>query len=100
MINQEFTIDTSPFRIHNYFLSNLLLFTDTLRWAGISISLNQTFDLAQALELVDIGQRAQVYHATRCILISRKEDLALFDKLFDLFWQAPRPEELSHPDKH
>jgi hypothetical protein len=91
--NREFTIDSSPFRIHNYFLANLLLFTETLRQAGVSISLNQTLDLTQALELVDISQRAQVYYATRCILISRKEDLALFDKIFDLFWQAPRPEE-------
>ncbi len=74
------------------FLSNLLLFTDTLRRAGVSISLNQTIDLAQALELVDLGQRAQVYHAARCILISRKEDLALFDKLFNLFWRTPEPE--------
>jgi uncharacterized protein with von Willebrand factor type A (vWA) domain len=100
MQDQEFAIHHSEpkapdgqFTIPNSFLSNLLLFTDTLRQAGISISLNQTFDLTQALELVDLGQRAQVYHAARCILINRKEDLALFDKIFDLFWRSPRSEE-------
>jgi uncharacterized protein with von Willebrand factor type A (vWA) domain len=96
---QKFTIDNSepkalygPFTIHPYFLSNLLFFTETLRRAGIAISFNQTLDLTQALELVDFGQRAQVYHATRSMLINRKEDLALFDKIFDRFWQPPQAE--------
>lgn len=71
------------------FLSNLLLFIEALRRAGVSISLDQTIDLTNALELVDIGQRAQVYHATRCLLINRQEDLVLFDHIFNLFWRLP-----------
>jgi uncharacterized protein with von Willebrand factor type A (vWA) domain len=97
--NQEFTIPDSPFIIQNHFLSNLLLFTNALRQAGISIALDQVLDLAHALELVDVGQRAQVYHAARCILINRKEDMGLFDKLFDLFWRAPVPTEESGQQK-
>jgi hypothetical protein len=76
--------------IHNsQFLSNLLLFTGTLRRAGISISLTQTIELTQALELINLGQRDQVFHASRSILINRHEDLRLFETIFNLFWRAP-----------
>ncbi len=71
------------------FLANLLLFIHTLRQAGLPVSVNQSIDLGRALELIDIGQRSQVYWTTRSLLVSRKEDLALFDRLFDLFWRAP-----------
>jgi uncharacterized protein with von Willebrand factor type A (vWA) domain len=73
------------------FLSNLLLFGQTLRRAGITVSLVQMIEATQALELVDIGSRAQVYHALRCLLVNRREDLLLFEQLFNLFWQAPQP---------
>lgn len=73
------------------FLANLLLFVDTLRQAGLPVSLHQTLELTQALVLIDLSQREQVYHAMRSVLISRREDLALFDKLFNFFWRSPQP---------
>src|SRR5262245_52122385 len=77
--------DPSPF------LSNLLLFGHALRHVGITVSLTQTVEAARALELVDIGSRGQVYHALRSLLINRREDLLLFDQVFNQFWQAPEP---------
>ena len=71
------------------FLSNLILFTDTLRRAGIPVSFNQVMELPQALALIDLGNRAQVYHAMRSILINRKDDLLLFEQIFNLFWRSP-----------
>ena len=72
------------------FLANLLYFVEALRRAGVSISLEQTIKVTQALELVEIGSRQQVYYATRGLLINRKEDLRLFDRLFNLFWSSPQ----------
>ncbi|MDX1522621.1 MAG: VWA domain-containing protein, partial [Anaerolineae bacterium] len=43
----------------------------------------------QALELVDMGQRAQVFHAARSILVNRKEELRLFEIIFNIFWRTP-----------
>ncbi len=51
------------------------------------MSHSQTLDLARALELVDIGDREQVFHAARGFLVSRREELALFALLFDRFWR-------------
>jgi hypothetical protein len=74
---------TSPF------LSNLLYFTEALRRAGLAVSLTQTVDLSQALTLVDMGSREQVYYAMRGLVVQRKEDLLLFDQIFNLFWRVP-----------
>ena len=57
-----------------------------LRQAGIPISLEQTMDFTRALEMVDMGDRSQVYHAARCLLLNRYENLRLFDTLFNSFW--------------
>jgi uncharacterized protein with von Willebrand factor type A (vWA) domain len=70
-------------------LSNLLYFTGALRRAGIPVALDQVIDLSQALTLIEIGDRGQVYYTLRGLLIHRKEDLLLFDQIFNLFWRPP-----------
>ncbi len=72
---------------HGYFLENILIFTRLLRGAGLPVSTEQTMDFAQALGLVDIGSRDQVYYTARGLLVSRQEHLGLFDVLFNRFWQ-------------
>jgi len=69
------------------FLENILLFSRTLRRAGIPVSLDQSIDFARALTLVDIGDRDQVYHAARSLLVTRYEHLRLFETIFNRFWQ-------------
>jgi uncharacterized protein with von Willebrand factor type A (vWA) domain len=95
----------------NAFLSNCLLFVNMLRRAGIAISTEQSLDFVQALNLIDMSQREQVYYAARTLLISRYEHLRLFDSLFNRFWNkqfirengqrqtmphAPRHDRLHH----
>ena len=58
-----------------------------LRQAGIPVSLEQTVDFTRALEWIDIGNREQVYHATRCLLLNRYENLRLFNTIFNRFWR-------------
>ena len=70
------------------FLENILLFSRTLRQAGIPVSLDQSIDFARALTLVNIGDRDQVYHAARSLLVTRYEHLRLFETLFNRFWRA------------
>jgi uncharacterized protein with von Willebrand factor type A (vWA) domain len=81
------------------FLANLLHFPRLLRRAGLSISLEQTMDFARALELIDLGVRDQVYHGARGLLVKRKEDFALFDRLFDRFWRLPAADPEPQPQK-
>jgi uncharacterized protein with von Willebrand factor type A (vWA) domain len=44
-------------------------------------------DLVHALGHIDIGRRDDFYHAARSLLVHRREDLPLFDKAFEMFWQ-------------
>ncbi len=71
------------------FLHNLLLFPRLLRRAGVPVSLDQSLRFVDGLRWVDLRQRKQVYHAARCLLLSKREDLPIFDHLFGLFWRAP-----------
>jgi uncharacterized protein with von Willebrand factor type A (vWA) domain len=72
------------------FLQNLLLFTRTLRRVGLPVAPEQSMELAQALTLVDVGDREQVFHAARSLLVTRKEHLRLFETVFNRFWRAPQ----------
>lgn len=68
-------------------LSNILLFARALNAAGINVTPTQSIDFCHALKLVDVGSRDEVFHAARAMLINRKEQLTLFETLFNLFWQ-------------
>ena len=72
---------------NSFFLDNIILFIHLLRRAGLPVSSEQSMDFARALTLIDIGNREQVYHTARSLLISRYEHLRLFDVLFNRFWR-------------
>ncbi|HXH37753.1 MAG TPA: VWA domain-containing protein [Thermoanaerobaculia bacterium] len=72
-------------------LHNLLLFGRVLRGVGIDVNPGRMIDLVSALDLIDIGRRPDFYHATRSLLVHRRDDLARFDIAFDLFWQQRDP---------
>lgn len=74
----------------SFFSDNMVLFTRELRAAGIPISLGQVQDFLRALELVQIGDREQVFHAARAMLIGRHEHLRLFEALFNRFFTRAR----------
>lgn len=80
-----------------HFLENILLFPRLLRGAGLPVSPEQSLDFAQALALVDIGRKEQVFHAARSMLVTRHEHLALFTTIFNRFWQSVIGEALEQP---
>ena len=67
-------------------------FTQALRGAGLPLGLEQTECFARALELVDVLSRDEVYFSARATLVTRFEDLAIFDQLFARFFDASRAE--------
>ena len=71
--------------------ANVLLFGRMLRDAGLDVHHGRLVDAIQALEWVGIRSRQDV-SATLCsLLVHRHEDLARFDRAFDLFFHAHRP---------
>ncbi len=70
----------------DYFLSNIILFARLLRSAGLDVSSEQVSDLARVLGMIDIARREDVRAAARAIFVRRREDLPIFDRAFELFF--------------
>lgn len=76
-------------------LENVVLFARLLRRAGMTIGTGQILDFTRALDIIDIGNRDDVYHCARVILVGRREDLVVFDTLFKIFWTAQTAQVLA-----
>jgi uncharacterized protein len=70
----------------SYLAHNLLVFGRLLRALGLDVHMGRMLDVLQALPYVDIEERNEVYHTCRTLLVHRREDLATFDRAFEIFW--------------
>jgi uncharacterized protein with von Willebrand factor type A (vWA) domain len=68
-------------------LPNLLAFARVLKIAGLKVSLSQVLDASHSLEFMDISRKADFRDVLRSNLICRKEEIAIFDRVFDSFWR-------------
>ena len=69
----------------------LVTFGRILREAGLEVGPGRLQDALRGLALVDLADRDEVYRALRCTLVSRHDDLDVFDAAFAAFWErAPR----------
>jgi uncharacterized protein with von Willebrand factor type A (vWA) domain len=75
-------------------ISNLLLFGRALRRAGIDVHPGRLLDVVDALGHVSIGDREEVYHTCRALLVHRQEQLAIFDRAFESFWCGQRRNQI------
>jgi uncharacterized protein with von Willebrand factor type A (vWA) domain len=64
-------------------------FARALRDRGLVIGIEHSESFAQALAWVDPLARRDVYLAARTTLVSRREDLAVFDELFAAYFGGP-----------
>jgi uncharacterized protein len=78
---------------------NLARFGRVLRRRGADVGPNRIQPALEALAAVDITSREDCYWALRCTLVSRREDIELFDAAFAAFWQGSRhtPEDELRP---
>jgi uncharacterized protein len=66
---------------------NIVIFARLLRHLGINVRATQVHDFFHAMQVIDPSQRSQVKEAARCLFVTRREDLNLFDQAFDWFWK-------------
>ena len=76
-------------------LKNLLAFGRILKQVGIKVTLSQVIDASRSLEFVDIADKEDFRAVLRSNLISEREGLPIFDRVFDCFWRDRSPEEVS-----
>ncbi|HEV3061426.1 MAG TPA: VWA domain-containing protein [Vicinamibacterales bacterium] len=69
-------------------LGNLLVFARMLRASGVSVRASGVPDAVRALDIVGVKRKADVRDALRAVLIVRREDVTLFDQLFERFWRV------------
>jgi uncharacterized protein with von Willebrand factor type A (vWA) domain len=70
---------------------HVVAFCRRLRWAGIPLGPREAVDALRALSRVDVGDRRECYLALRTVLATRCDDLAVFDQIFEEFWNPPVP---------
>jgi uncharacterized protein len=67
---------------------NIVGFARALRAAGVPVGPGGIIDAMNALQLVDIGNRADVFATLEAIFVKRHEHAAIFAQAFDLFFRA------------
>ncbi len=67
-------------------LPNLLAFGRVMKELGVRIGLSQVMDASRSLEYVDIGRREDFYSVLRANMVSEREQMPLFDRVFECFW--------------
>src|SRR5215813_9882357 len=69
---------------------NIMHFARTLRAAGLPVGPGRVLDAIRAVETVGLGDRADFYWALHATLVNRREQQAIFDQAFHIFWRNPR----------
>jgi len=62
-------------------------FARVLRGAGVAVPVSAVVSFSEALGVVGLERRDDVYWAGRATLVRRPEDHALYDRAFRAFWE-------------
>ena len=68
------------------FTAHLTSFCRALRSHGLLIGPLETADAMRALSAVDMMDRGRVYWSLRSLLVSRRDEIPIYDRLFERFW--------------
>jgi len=67
---------------------NILYFSRTLRAAGMKLGPSSVVDCVRAVEAGGISDRDDFYWTLHSVLVTRKEDMIVFEQAFNLFWRS------------
>src|SRR5258707_8749490 len=67
---------------------NVVGFARALRAAGLPVGPGAVIDALNALQVIEIGNRADVYTTLEAIFVKRHEHALIFAQAFDLFFRA------------
>ncbi len=73
-----------------YLAENVLHFVRVLRAAGLPVGPAKVIDAIAAVEAVGVANKTDFREALAAVLVSRHEQLILFEQAFDLFWRNPK----------
>jgi hypothetical protein len=64
-----------------------LAFGQTLRRAGLPLTVSEMMDAVRALDVIDLMDREEFQRALRTCLVVRSEEIPIFDRCFEAFWK-------------
>lgn len=66
---------------------NIMHFARVLRAAGLAVGPGSVVDAIHAVEAAGFSDRADFYAILQAVFVKRREDMAVFDEAFRLFWR-------------
>lgn len=72
-------------------IDQLSVFAGALRNRGLTVTADQTADMARALSLIDLTRRSQAAASLRALSISDPSQVPVFDEEFKKFFEGIRP---------
>ncbi|MEO8346707.1 MAG: VWA domain-containing protein [Betaproteobacteria bacterium] len=73
-----------------FLADNVLHFVRVLRAAGLPLGPAKVIDAITAVEAVGVANKTDFREALAAVLVSRHDQLMLFEQAFDLFWRNPK----------
>lgn len=73
---------------HGRLGDNIVYFARALRHAGLKVGPASVTDAITAVLAGGLGSRDDFYWTLHCVLVKRREDRAVFDETFRLFWKS------------
>lgn len=71
-----------------FIADNIVGFARALRLAGVPVGPGAVIDALNALQLIDLGQRADVFTTLQSIFVKRHEHALVFRQAFELFFRV------------
>ena len=68
---------------------NVMHFARVLRTAGLPIGPDKVLDALQALQVAGVRRRDDFYWTLHAVFVDRRDQQALFDQAFHVFWRDP-----------
>lgn len=72
------------------FLGRTVRFARELRLAGLATDLGAAIDFNRALGVIELGDREQVRAAGEALFVRRRDEIEIYNVVFDRFWRARR----------
>ena len=73
-----------------FLADNVLHFVRVLRAAGMPVGPAKVIDAIAAIEAVGVMNKTDFREALAAVLVSRHDQIALFEQAFDVFWRNPK----------
>jgi len=89
-VNTLATRNVSVMLPRGFLADNVLHFVRVLRAAGMPVGPAKVIDAIAAIEAVGVANKTDFREALAAVLVSRHEQIALFEQAFDVFWRNPK----------